>query len=423
MRKCRLILFAIFLLAAVAAAQDSASKRFTMLKIVFKGSRVYNDQQLLSALGMKVGGSYTQQDLQDFANKLNATGMFSQVVYRFTPYDAEYDLKDADTLLPVKFQNCIWIDDNTLMEELKRRVPLFIGVVPQDGIMPEEVENKMEGILADRGVKAKVQFVPSFDAHNKLQAMAYSVIDPRIEIADMKLLDVSSDLAEPMAAAARKTVGREYSHDAMDSIVNATLLPVLQEKGYLRGYFSAANVKLVTAPADNPAKVEVTVPVHEGAQYKITGFTMKSDDPIAKEAGKQLSTFKTGDVANMVALKQQFSTLGAPYLAKGYMAAKVKAEPTYDDAAHTVAFTIEFNPGEQYKLGKLNVQGLDDATTEKVMKVWTMKVGDIYDATYARNFLRNNEMKLAFLNGYSLGWTQRIHDDEKTVELSIFFRR
>jgi hypothetical protein len=36
-----------------------------MQKISFKGTRVFTDEQLLKALAMKVGGSYTQQDLVD----------------------------------------------------------------------------------------------------------------------------------------------------------------------------------------------------------------------------------------------------------------------------------------------------------------------------------------------------------------------
>lgn len=407
-----------------STAQETSNKRFVMQKIRFKGSRLFKDEQLLAGVGMKVGGSYTQQELQDFANKLSSTGLFSQVAYRYTPFDAEYDLTDASNLLSVRFENCVWMSDEQLLQKLKERLPLFVGVVPQEGTLAEEVGAKMEGILAEQGVKAKVQFMAAFDSHNALSGMAYTVVDPQIQIAAIHFADAAPDVNDGLVTASKKSIGKDYTTVAISAIVDSTLMPVLQEKGYLRGYFGATAVKLVTTMAENPAKVELTVPVHEGDQYTIAGFTMKGDDPIAKDAAKQLANFKTGDVANMVALKAKFSTLGAPYLAKGYMAAKVKAEPNFDDAAHKVAFTVEMLPGDQYKLSKLEVQGIDDAMTEKLMKVWQLKVGDPYDATYARNFFnKENAPKLLFLNGYGMAWTQKIHDDSKTVELTVFFRK
>lgn len=70
-------LFAFVILVPWAAritAQEAPAKHFTMQQIVFKGTRVLRDKQLLSALGMKIGGSYTQQDLVDAANKLANSG-------------------------------------------------------------------------------------------------------------------------------------------------------------------------------------------------------------------------------------------------------------------------------------------------------------------------------------------------------------
>jgi outer membrane protein assembly factor BamA len=150
---------------------------------------------------------------------------------------------------------------------------------------------------------------------------------------------------------------------------------------------------------------------------------MKGDDAVAKESAKQLSEFKTGVVANLPAFRLQLSQLGGTYITKGYMNAKVKAVPTFDDTAHTVSYEIELVPGDLYKLTKLEMQGLDASQRAKVDKIWTLHEGDPFDGTYAQTFLKKNEAKLSFLNGYQIAWKQRVNDDAKTVELEVLFRK
>jgi outer membrane protein assembly factor BamA len=106
-RKQLTALFVFLLLSTALVAQA----RFTMQTIVFKGARHYTDQQLLAFTGMKVGGSYTQDDLQNTANKLNATGLFRQVAYKFSSSTAEYDLVENTDMLPARFDNFVWMSD------------------------------------------------------------------------------------------------------------------------------------------------------------------------------------------------------------------------------------------------------------------------------------------------------------------------
>ena len=415
------MLLALAPLAPIATSQEPAAKTFVMQKISFKGTHLYTDTQLLAALGMKNGGSYSQKDLQDSAQKLSETGMFAQVAYRLTATSAEYDLVDSQSVVPLRFDNCVWMSDEQLLSKLKERLPLFTGLVPQEGTLAEDVEKQMEAILGETGMTAKVQFVPVMEK-GTMTAMNYSVIQPRIEVVAIRFTGAPRDVTGLLEDASKKIYGKDYTRDVVSSIVEASLKPVLLEKGYLRARFGDASPKLLTANQDPTAKVELSVPVEPGAQYRITSLTMKGDDVIARESAQQLSKFKTGEVLNMVEFRSKLSELGGAYLAKGYMNAKVKAEPTFDDTAHTVSYNVELVPGEQYKFAKLDIQGLDEKQQAKLQPIWSMKVGDPYDATYVRTFFQKNAPKLTFLRGYSLAWKQRVNDDAKTVELEVFFR-
>ena len=64
----------------------------------------------------------------------------------------------------------------------------------------------------------------------------------------------------------------------------------------------------------------------------------------------------------------------------------------------------------------------ESGKTNIILPLWKLNPGDIYDPAYAPTFLKANQSKLGFLNGYSIAWTQKINDDTKTVDLFIFFR-
>jgi outer membrane protein insertion porin family len=412
--------------APVYAAQDGTVKRFAMQTITFRGTQRFTKPQLLAALGMKEGDTYSQQELQDSANKLSNSGMFAQVSYRFSATWAHYDLIDNPKLLPMQLENFVWMSQDELVAALKQRNPFFTGEIPEDGTLADDIAHQIEAVLADKGVKSpKVQGMPftPIDGASSSTTYSYSVLEPRVEVGAIHFSGATPDLGPKLDAAVKKSVGGEYARPLMSGIEQVSLTPILQENGHLRAQFGEAEVKLMSAPADAVAKVEVTVPVTPGPQYRIAALKMAGDDPIAKDAAKKLASFKTGDVANMRAFRSEISKLGGAYLAKGYMGAKVKAEPTFDEAAHTVSFDIQIVPGDVYKLAKVDVQGVDLGQQNKFEGVWKLNPGAVYDPTYATMFLTRNQQKLGFINGYSLAWTQKLNDDSKTVELTLFFRK
>ncbi len=105
------------------------------------------------------------------------------------------------------------------------------------------------------------------------------------------------------------------------------------------------------------------------------------------------------------------------------MGAKVRAYPTFDEAANTVSFNIEMVAGRLYQLSTLDLQGLETDQKKRLSSIWKLNVGDVYDPSYAATFIEKNLSRLAFLNGYSLSWNEKVNDEASTVELAVFFRK
>jgi len=82
--------------------------------------------------------------------------------------------------------------------------------------------------------------------------------------------------------------------------------------------------------------------------------------------------------------------LDAAYRNRGYLDVVLDAAPKLDTATHQVAFTVTAIPGPQYKLREVNVQGLTAAQRQEFDSAWKLHAGDLYNAGYVKDFLKNN---------------------------------
>ena len=69
------------------------------------------------------------------------------------------------------------------------------------------------------------------------------------------------------------------------------------------------------------------------------------------------------------------------------MAARIAATPEMNDADATVKYLFQVQEGDIYKMGDLEVRGLDSKTTERMATAWKLREGDTYDAQYPKKFL------------------------------------
>ncbi len=110
------------------------------------------------------------------------------------------------------------------------------------------------------------------------------------------------------------------------------------------------------------------------------------------------------------------------YHPRGYLLADVKAIPDLDDSNHLESYRIEIVQGPLFHMAKLEIAGLDDATTNKICQRSRLREGDAYDATYWQNFLGE---VIRILPQMQYGWTltpaETVHRDLKTVDVRLTF--
>ncbi len=60
-----------------------------------------------------------------------------------------------------------------------------------------------------------------------------------------------------------------------------------------------------------------------------------------------------------------------------------------NDTDSTVKYVFQFQEGNIYKMGDLEVRGLDSKATERMGTAWKLREGDTYDAEYPEQFLES----------------------------------
>jgi outer membrane protein assembly factor BamA len=408
-------------LCAISQKNSAQSQPVYKLQAVrFVGSH-YSQEELVKASGLKLGGEASAQDFQHAATALSETGLFSEVKYRFNGAEAEYQLTDNTNLVPCRFENLVWISDQDLLSELRRRIPLFNGGAPLSGNLTGEIGKQIEAILKERGVTSTISSMPAANLNGPVNAIAFSAVAPKVMIEDIQFTGASPAQIPVLEKAVAPILGTEYRQSMLEDFATNTLRPIYMNQGYLHVEFSRASA-IPTSTSAEIAKVKITVPVQEGGVYRLKALNWPGSDLLPAAAAPKLYLLKSGEVMNQELLRKSLNNLGGAYLKKGYMKATVRATPSFDEAEHTVSYHVEVAPGDIYHLRKVEFKNLSEAQLKQVNELWKPKPGDVYDPTYAPGFLVNNRGSLHSLDGWSAIWTQRIDDEQKIVDLTLTFR-
>jgi len=100
----------------------------------------------------------------------------------------------------------------------------------------------------------------------------------------------------------------------------------------------------------------------------------------------------------------------------------INSSPTFDTAAHTVAYTVTVTPGQQYRVHQVTAKGLDPAAQADFDRGYLMKEGALYNPEYLTKFLTNNTA-LRALNTYSASFKAYADPNTHTVDVVLTFFR
>ena len=423
MRRSTFSLAILVLLTSLGWSQNKAQLSFKLLSVHVKGLQHLAEDKVVAVSGLQLGRNVTEQDFQQAVQKLAETGLFTDVAYKYdyTTAGCNLDLQvsENEKLVPILFDNFVWFSDDQLLSLLRTRVPLFDSKLPLSGGLPDQVADVLNAILAERKIAGHAEGMQAASLGGPIDAYTYTVKFHPVIIRNMDFPGAAPAEIPALQAAAKPISGQEYLRSAMRPHEKLDLLPVYLTRGYLKAQCSDSQAKIVS---DGPRTVvDVSFPVQPGIQYRVTqvrwtGFTAFPEDKL-----QPLIHLKPGQSANAVQLDSDLEAVQKLYGTKGYLMASVKPVSTLDDSAATVAYELNVNEGDQFRMGELTVDGIDQAAAEKLIAQWQIKRGDVFDASYLQQFFQVMYHDIGLSRSYSVVPKQNVDRQSKTVNVALHF--
>jgi outer membrane protein assembly factor BamA len=362
------------------------------------GSTRFSEADIAAASGLMIGTTVDDEVFRKAARQLGESGAFDDVSYNYTYSSAGTKLTlhvaDADKFVPAHFGDFVWFSDAELVRKVHERIPLFTGMLPTSGSLPDQVSDVLQALLVENNVPGHVEYLRSTNKDGKLEAFDYTVANIVIQIRHVEFPGAGPEELSQLQDAAKRLVGADYYQALLHAFVEKSVLPVYYERGYLKAACSAPQPKVVKPPAANAAddKSEITyvdavISITPGERYKLTGWNWSGNKSIPTSELQALIHARPGEAANTVQLSDDLRAEQELYASRGYVTTTIKADARFDDAAGTVSYQLAVNEGELYHMGELEFRGLDNNLTARLRNAWKLRPGDVYDASYLNRFL------------------------------------
>jgi outer membrane protein assembly factor BamA len=405
------------------------SKQTIISQIAVEGSARFSDSQVSAASGLKPGQPADNSILNSAADRLSKTGAFSEVTYRYETLNGKMRVTlivvDEPKTMSCTFDNFVWFAQDEIDRAVRAEVPLYDGHVPVNGDLARDVALALERLLAQHHLATSVTFLPAAKRIGSIPTeFRYSATDNLPPVTSVEFTGGPLDPAL-FGVAKQRLMGRPFSAAYAHSLAENDLDVIYQNQAYLRAHFGDPQVTFLPSPNNSdPGGVKLMFIVVPGPMYAWHGADWAGNSAYSSADLEHFFGMKDGDPAGLDKISAGMDAVRVAYGQKGYIVASLSPKQNLDDAARQVRYSIQLKEGNQYRMGLLTVSGFDDSTAGRIRKAWRLKAGDIYDASYQKEFIRK-DLSGALSGSPAAGRVGRIsmsqhpNQDTLTVDMAI----
>jgi outer membrane protein assembly factor BamA len=360
--------------------------------VTVTGSVACSPGRLVAVTGLRMGQAVSRAVFQQALQRLADTGDFGKLTYRYTyspaGTDVQFQVTDSAHLLPLVFNNFVWLPSGQLVDLLRGEVPAFCGEVPMTGGVDKQITGDLQAYLQGHGVKgATIDGMP-YQTHlgsSSFDSYLFSVEGVKIPMQAIAFPGAPAGLAPVLRRDAATLMAHSYARDRVAAAIQATFLPELRNRGFLQAKFAAPVVRL-TNPATHA--VRVSLAVNPGPPYRWGAIRIQGNVAIPGGVLQKLITMRTGSIADRATLDQDITAIQKLYGNSGYIQAQ--AVPGFDYSASGVAaVTIAIHEGAQFLMGAVNFQGVAGNAAAQLSRLWGLHSGQPYRAGYLGEYLKS----------------------------------
>ena len=418
----------------IAGLVCAAQQRFTIAKIEFEGLNRLSAEEVMASIDLKTGQQFDLEALDAAAQKLIDSGMFKNVGYKTRTTGNQMTITFRVEEAPQKnsrviFDNFIWFSDAELVTAIRRDVPTFSGTAPDTGDTLDRIRKSLERFLHENKIEATVSHIASQDVPGSpTQEHVFSVADIKLPICTLHFPGATNVSEDKLISNARELVGADYSNKFVGLFAVNNLSKIYRELGHLKVTFAPAIAK-PEASAKCKSGVEVTIPVDEGRVYKWQKAEWSGNSALTAAELDSVLDMPAAKPANGVKLDKAPREIEKAYGRKGFIMARVRATPEFNDDASTVIYKMELREGPQFRMGTLTPKGFPASEAKMLTSKWELKTGDIFNDEYGIEFTKKHMgnilrgiVQQRSAEGRALPdvkWSNKINRETTTVDVQV----
>ena len=405
----------------------------TLREVRVEGQKHLTEEQIASLTELTRGTKLGRKELQDAADALVRTGLFSNVNFKYDTHNDNLVVTfhvEENPRLPVSYDNFPWYSDSELNDAVRKELPFYDGHLPQAGQVVERAAAVLKAFVAARDPQVEITHQVVLSPLSDGSEQQFTVEGPALKISKLEFSDPKLTEDRMVRAHIGEISGKPYSRMTINVFLAEQIRPIYQQQGYLQAKIGPAEVRLSGNP--NQQKLEEEIPVYvpcvPGAIYRWKGVEWKGNVAISSITLTNTLGMKAGDVANGQAIEGAWERVREEYGQRGYLEAKVTPVAAYDDAAHTTSYEVSIAEGPVFHYGSMAISGMSLAGERMIQEAWSIKGGDVFDKKVFEDFLIRLESKRETIfkelpvHYDTVGHFLQTDAEKKTVEVLLDFK-
>ncbi len=390
-------------------------REFPVASIKLEGHSNYTPEQILAAAQLSLGAMANKPTFEAARDRLLATGAFDRVDYIYftaadgKSYDATFTVVEATPLYPYRLEEL----PAGVEAYLKAKDPLFSQKIPAT---KEKVAMWAKLIQEKAGVPVVGKV--DADSPNNLYVM-FRPAGSAPSVAEVKFTGQSVIPSAALRNAINGVaIGTIFNETRFRQLLATTIKPLYEERGRLRVTFP----KVTVERSREVNGLNVMVTVDEGASFTLGDIRMQGRNLPEAEL-MRAADFKMGDLANMTAVNEGVERMRNVLRRLGYIGAVATPDRLVNDQNKVVDLVIDIDPGDQFMMRALKVDGLDIESEPVIRKMWGLKEGKPFNPEYPDVFLNRVRVDQVFEELGEARSALTIDRAAKAVDVTLLFGR
>ncbi|MGB8769224.1 MAG: outer membrane protein assembly factor BamA [Candidatus Korobacteraceae bacterium] len=404
-------------LAGTCAAQQGVIEQ-----IIIQGNRRIPAETIRARMFTKPGDVYDQAALERDFNSLWNTGYFDDLRIEREPsakgWIIHVYVKEKPTIREIKYVGLSSVSQSDVLDKFKERK---VGLTQESQYDPTKVKRAevvIKELLAAHGhqfatVRSEVRPIPPAAV-----ALTFVVKEgPKVKVGKITFEGNKALSSRELRSAMKnlKPIGIPHSiflENLFPRTYDSTKLSedaervryYYQTKGYFKALVGDPKTQIHDTSGfrwywpfkSTPGKaVDITMPVEEGARYRLKEITFSGNKAVTNTAGlRALFKIKDGEIFDTEAIRKGLEALRKAYAALGYINFTPVPNTEADDEKKLISLRIDLDEGKQFFVRRIEFQGNTTTRDKVIRRELALEEGQVYNGNlWELSLLRLNQLQ------------------------------